>query len=65
MLWIFFFFFFTFPSSHHQRKANTQKPQLDHNIIFLIMALVFVHPHSTLCKDKICKTFAKYNQKQP
>lgn len=54
-----FFFFFTSPFTHHQKKQTDKKPQLDHIIIFLVWAFVFVLSSSTVCKGKFCRTFTK------
>lgn len=54
-----FFFFFTSPFTHHQKKQTDKKPQLDHIVIFLVWAFVFVLSSSTVCKGKFCRTFTK------
>lgn len=53
------FFFFNSPFTYHQKKQTDKKPQLDHIIIFLVWAFVFVLPSSTVCKGKFCRTFTK------
>lgn len=40
-------------------KGSKQITQLDHIVIFLVMALVFVLPCSTLYKGRFCRTIPK------
>lgn len=54
-----FFFFFFLPPLFPPSKASKQTTQPDHIIIFLVMALVFVLPCSTLYKGKFCRILPK------